>query len=247
MSDRVALDHRLDLGHRRCHRRVAWRATATRSRCIRAAPPMSASAWRSNCAGASYHQADLADEHGDTRSGRRGLEAARPARRAGQQCRPVDPHPACRPQGGDAGGLAAHARRQPDRALRADQPRPSRRCASRPRLAGRPRSSTSAPMPACGPRAPRSPMRRPRRACITSRACWRWRWGRPSASIAWRRAWSRRRWAANWPEATELWNTRSAMRRPAKPEDIADLVAALVANDYVTGEIVIADGGLNLT
>jgi NAD(P)-dependent dehydrogenase (short-subunit alcohol dehydrogenase family) len=51
---------------------------------------------------------------------------------------------------------------------------------------------------------------------------------------------------ANWPEATELWNTRSAMRRPAKPEDIADLVAALVANDYVTGEIVIADGGLNL-
>jgi NAD(P)-dependent dehydrogenase (short-subunit alcohol dehydrogenase family) len=52
---------------------------------------------------------------------------------------------------------------------------------------------------------------------------------------------------ANWPEATELWNTHSAMRRPAKPEDIADLVAALVANDYVTGEIVIADGGLNLT
>ena len=52
---------------------------------------------------------------------------------------------------------------------------------------------------------------------------------------------------ASWAEATELWNTRSPMRRPAKPEDIADLVAALVANDYVTGEIVIADGGLNLT
>lgn len=52
---------------------------------------------------------------------------------------------------------------------------------------------------------------------------------------------------ANWPEATELWKTKSPMRRPAKPEDIADLVAALVANDYVTGEIVIADGGLNLT
>ena len=52
---------------------------------------------------------------------------------------------------------------------------------------------------------------------------------------------------ASWPEATELWNTRAPMRRPAKPEDIADLVAALVANDYVTGEIVIADGGLNLT
>jgi NAD(P)-dependent dehydrogenase (short-subunit alcohol dehydrogenase family) len=52
---------------------------------------------------------------------------------------------------------------------------------------------------------------------------------------------------ANWPEVTELWNRRSLIRRPAKPHDIADLVAALVANDYVTGEIVIADGGLNLT
>ena len=52
---------------------------------------------------------------------------------------------------------------------------------------------------------------------------------------------------ADWPEATELWKTKSPMRRPAKPEDIADLVAALVANQYVTGEIVLADGGLNLT
>ena len=52
---------------------------------------------------------------------------------------------------------------------------------------------------------------------------------------------------ASWPDMLETWNTRSPMKRPAKPEDIADLVAALIANDYVTGEIVIADGGLNLT
>ena len=52
---------------------------------------------------------------------------------------------------------------------------------------------------------------------------------------------------ANWPDMLQTWNTRSPMKRPAKPEDIADLVAALIANDYVTGEIVIADGGLNLT
>jgi NAD(P)-dependent dehydrogenase (short-subunit alcohol dehydrogenase family) len=52
---------------------------------------------------------------------------------------------------------------------------------------------------------------------------------------------------AQWPDMLEIWNTKSPMKRPAKPEDIADLVAALVANDYVTGEIVIADGGLNLT
>ena len=52
---------------------------------------------------------------------------------------------------------------------------------------------------------------------------------------------------ASWSDAIELWNTKSPLRRAARPEDIADLVAALVANDYVTGEIVIADGGLNLT
>ena len=52
---------------------------------------------------------------------------------------------------------------------------------------------------------------------------------------------------AAWTDMLETWNTRAPMKRPAKPEDIADLVAALIANDYVTGEIVIADGGLNLT
>lgn len=52
---------------------------------------------------------------------------------------------------------------------------------------------------------------------------------------------------ANWLEATELWKTKSPMRRAARPEDIADLVAGLCANDYVTGEIIVADGGLNLT
>jgi len=52
---------------------------------------------------------------------------------------------------------------------------------------------------------------------------------------------------ANWPDMLEIWKARSPMKRPAKPEDIADLVAALIANQYVTGEIVLADGGLNLT
>jgi NAD(P)-dependent dehydrogenase (short-subunit alcohol dehydrogenase family) len=53
--------------------------------------------------------------------------------------------------------------------------------------------------------------------------------------------------STGWEAAYALWNTKSPMKRAARPEDIADLVAALVANDYVTGEIVIADGGLNLT
>jgi NAD(P)-dependent dehydrogenase (short-subunit alcohol dehydrogenase family) len=53
--------------------------------------------------------------------------------------------------------------------------------------------------------------------------------------------------STGWQEAYDLWNTRSPMRRAAKPDDIAGMVAALVANDYVTGEVVIVDGGLNLT
>lgn len=53
--------------------------------------------------------------------------------------------------------------------------------------------------------------------------------------------------SAGWEASYALWNSKAPMRRPARPEDIADLVAALCANDYVTGEIIVADGGLNLT
>jgi NAD(P)-dependent dehydrogenase (short-subunit alcohol dehydrogenase family) len=53
--------------------------------------------------------------------------------------------------------------------------------------------------------------------------------------------------STGWEAAYELWNTKSPMRRPARPSDIADMVAALIANPYVTGEVVIVDGGLNLT
>jgi NAD(P)-dependent dehydrogenase (short-subunit alcohol dehydrogenase family) len=52
---------------------------------------------------------------------------------------------------------------------------------------------------------------------------------------------------AEWTAAQELWREHSPMRRPASPEDIAHVVAMLVASDYLTGEIVIVDGGLNLT
>ncbi len=52
---------------------------------------------------------------------------------------------------------------------------------------------------------------------------------------------------AEWTAAQQLWRERSPMRRAARPEDIAQVVAMLVASDYLTGEIVVADGGLNLT
>ncbi|HGL4257795.1 SDR family NAD(P)-dependent oxidoreductase [Burkholderia dolosa] len=52
---------------------------------------------------------------------------------------------------------------------------------------------------------------------------------------------------ADWADARQLWRERAPMRRPATPDDVAQTVAMLVASDYMTGEIVTLDGGLNLT
>ncbi|RXH57758.1 3-oxoacyl-[acyl-carrier protein] reductase [Granulicella sibirica] len=52
---------------------------------------------------------------------------------------------------------------------------------------------------------------------------------------------------ADWTAAQELWRDRSPMRRPASPADIAQIVMMLIASDYLTGEIVVSDGGLSLT
>jgi NAD(P)-dependent dehydrogenase (short-subunit alcohol dehydrogenase family) len=52
---------------------------------------------------------------------------------------------------------------------------------------------------------------------------------------------------ADWTAAQNLWRERSPMRRAAEPEDIAQAVAMLVASNYLTGEILLSDGGLNLT
>ncbi|MBH8553151.1 SDR family oxidoreductase [Nostocaceae cyanobacterium CENA357] len=52
---------------------------------------------------------------------------------------------------------------------------------------------------------------------------------------------------AEWVAAKELWQNRAPMRRGAKPEEIADIAMMLVASDYITGEAIVIDGGLNLT
>ena len=51
---------------------------------------------------------------------------------------------------------------------------------------------------------------------------------------------------ASWTDAQELWKTSSPMRRAAQPTDVADLISSLVHNTYITGEVVLLDGGLNL-
>lgn len=52
---------------------------------------------------------------------------------------------------------------------------------------------------------------------------------------------------ADWTEAQALWKAQSPMKRPARPEDIAQAVMLLLRADYITGEILLSDGGLNLT
>jgi NAD(P)-dependent dehydrogenase (short-subunit alcohol dehydrogenase family) len=51
---------------------------------------------------------------------------------------------------------------------------------------------------------------------------------------------------ADWTAAQELWKTSSPMRRAAQPADVADLISAVIHNSYLTGEVILLDGGLNL-
>ena len=89
------------------------------------------------------------------------------------------------------------------------------------------RSSTSAPMPACGPRAPSIPYAAAKAALHHVTRLLALALGPAIRVNCVAPGLVETPMTASWPEATELWNTRSPMRRPAKPEDIADLVAAL--------------------
>lgn len=51
----------------------------------------------------------------------------------------------------------------------------------------------------------------------------------------------------SWTEAHKLWKERSPMKRGAKPNEIAHTASMLISSSYLTGEIVLSDGGLNLT
>lgn len=52
---------------------------------------------------------------------------------------------------------------------------------------------------------------------------------------------------STWVEAHKLWKEKAPMGRGAKPEEIAQTASMLTSNSYLTGEIIMSDGGLNLT
>ena len=51
----------------------------------------------------------------------------------------------------------------------------------------------------------------------------------------------------SWAGAQAVWRERSPMRRGAQPEEVAHIASMLVSSTYLTGEIILCDGGLNLT
>lgn len=51
----------------------------------------------------------------------------------------------------------------------------------------------------------------------------------------------------SWIDAHKLWKEKSPMGRGAKPSEIAHTASMLVASSYLTGDIILSDGGLHLT
>lgn len=51
-------------------------------------------------------------------------------------------------------------------------------------------------------------------------------------------------WTADWEATHQTVTTRAPLGRVATPDDIADAVLFLVSNTYVSGEVMVVDGGL---
>jgi ketoreductase RED2 len=53
-------------------------------------------------------------------------------------------------------------------------------------------------------------------------------------------------WTADWDLVREFVIAQAPLQRSACPEDVAEVIVGLARAAYVTGEVVIVDGGLNL-
>ncbi|WP_155735366.1 SDR family oxidoreductase, partial [Acidithiobacillus ferrooxidans] len=50
----------------------------------------------------------------------------------------------------------------------------------------------------------------------------------------------------DWVAIREQWMREVPMRRSARPGDVAEVAMMLTESTYVTGEVVLVDGGMNL-
>ena len=53
-------------------------------------------------------------------------------------------------------------------------------------------------------------------------------------------------WTADWDVVREFVHAQAPLQRSATPEDVADMILGLIRARYVTGEIVLVDGGLHM-
>ena len=54
-------------------------------------------------------------------------------------------------------------------------------------------------------------------------------------------------WTADWDVVRAAVTRRAPLARSGSPEDVADVIVALAGTPYVTGQVVLVDGGLSLT
>lgn len=53
-------------------------------------------------------------------------------------------------------------------------------------------------------------------------------------------------WTESWDETFTMVEETAPLARAGQPDDVADVVSGVVASDYVTGQVVVVDGGLHL-
>jgi ketoreductase RED2 len=53
-------------------------------------------------------------------------------------------------------------------------------------------------------------------------------------------------WTADWAAARERVTAQAPLKRPARPEDVAEAIMGLVLAGFVTGQVVTVDGGMSL-
>lgn len=53
-------------------------------------------------------------------------------------------------------------------------------------------------------------------------------------------------WTANWEEVRGRVQSVTPLRRTGTPDDVADVILALATTSYVTGQVVVVDGGLTI-
>ncbi len=54
-------------------------------------------------------------------------------------------------------------------------------------------------------------------------------------------------WTQDWDFAKQIVSQQAPLKRPGTPEDVAEIVVGLINSKYLTGEVVLVDGGWNLS